>query len=113
METGTSEIPQAAIENIDTRADRGLDRRAVMSTALGDWIDSGRNMLVTGQLAPEVHDVCGDTARHSHLGHRGSGHLALDQHLQLLLFAIAPPLGSGLVTPYHVHPFFCVDTIRP
>ena len=40
--------PQAAIEDIDTRAGRGLDRRAVMSLALGDWIDSGHSVLITG-----------------------------------------------------------------
>src|SRR5690606_30201932 len=40
--------PQAAIEDIDTRAGRGLDRKAVMSLALGDWIDSGHSVLITG-----------------------------------------------------------------
>jgi DNA replication protein DnaC len=40
--------PQAAIEDIDTRAGRGLDRRAVMSLALGDWIESGHSVLITG-----------------------------------------------------------------
>ena len=40
--------PQAAIEDVDARAGRGLDRRAVMSLALGDWIDSGHSVLITG-----------------------------------------------------------------
>ena len=40
--------PQAAIEDVDVRAGRGLDRRAVMSLALGDWIDSGHSVLITG-----------------------------------------------------------------
>lgn len=40
--------PQAVIEDVDTRAGRGLDRRAVMSLALGDWIDSGHSVLITG-----------------------------------------------------------------
>jgi DNA replication protein DnaC len=40
---------QAAIEDIDTRPDRGLDRRAVMSLALGDWVTSGHSVLITGQ----------------------------------------------------------------
>ncbi len=40
--------PQAAIEDIDTRAGRGLERRAVMSLALGDWISSGHSVLITG-----------------------------------------------------------------
>ncbi len=40
--------PQACIEDIDTRAARGLDRSAVMSLALGNWIESGHSVLVTG-----------------------------------------------------------------
>ena len=39
---------QAAIEDIDTRPGRGLDRRAVMSLALGDWVTSGHSVLITG-----------------------------------------------------------------
>jgi DNA replication protein DnaC len=40
--------PQAAIEDIDTRAGRGLDRRAVMSLALGEWISAGHAVFITG-----------------------------------------------------------------
>ena len=39
---------QACIEDLDTRAGRGLDRKALMSLALGDWIDSGHTVLITG-----------------------------------------------------------------
>ena len=39
---------QAAIEDIDTRGRRGIDRREVMSLALGDWISAGQSVLVTG-----------------------------------------------------------------
>jgi DNA replication protein DnaC len=39
---------QASIEDLDTRAGRGLDRKAVMSLALGDWIESGHSVLITG-----------------------------------------------------------------
>lgn len=39
---------QATIEDIDTRPSRGVDRRAVMSLALGDWVDSGHSVLITG-----------------------------------------------------------------
>ena len=39
---------QAAIEDIDSRPGRGLDRRAVMSLALGDWVGSGHSILITG-----------------------------------------------------------------
>ena len=40
--------PQAAIEDIDSRAGRGLERKEVMSLVLGDWIDSGHSVLITG-----------------------------------------------------------------
>jgi DNA replication protein DnaC len=40
--------PQAVIEDLDSRASRGLERKAVMSLALGDWIDSGHSVLITG-----------------------------------------------------------------
>ena len=39
---------QAAIEDIDTRPGRGLERGAVMSLALGDWVASGHSVLITG-----------------------------------------------------------------
>lgn len=41
-------FPQACIEDIDTRAGRGLDRSAVMSLALGNWIERGHSVLITG-----------------------------------------------------------------
>jgi len=40
--------PQAAIEDLDGRAGRGIDRRTVMSLALGDWIACGHSVLITG-----------------------------------------------------------------
>jgi DNA replication protein DnaC len=39
---------QAAIEDIDSRSGRGIDRREVMSLALGDWVTSGHSVLITG-----------------------------------------------------------------
>lgn len=39
---------QAAIEDIDTRPGRGVERSAVMSLALGDWVASGHSVLITG-----------------------------------------------------------------
>ena len=39
---------QATIEDIDTRPARGVDRRAVMSLALGDWVTAGHSVLITG-----------------------------------------------------------------
>jgi DNA replication protein DnaC len=40
--------PQAAIEDVDVRAGRGIERRAVMALALGDWIEGGHSVLITG-----------------------------------------------------------------
>jgi DNA replication protein DnaC len=40
--------PQAAIEDLDSRSSRGLDRKAVMSLVLGDWAGSGHSVLITG-----------------------------------------------------------------
>lgn len=40
--------PQAAIEDIDTRPSRGIDRRTVMSLALGDWVACGQSVLISG-----------------------------------------------------------------
>jgi DNA replication protein DnaC len=39
---------QATIEDIDTRPSRGIDRRQVMSMALGDWVSVGHSVLITG-----------------------------------------------------------------
>ena len=39
---------QATIEDINTRPSHGVDRRAVMSLALGDWVESGHSVLITG-----------------------------------------------------------------
>ena len=40
--------PQACIEDIDTRPGRGLERKDVMSLALGEWVQSGHAVLITG-----------------------------------------------------------------
>jgi len=40
--------PQAAIEDLDGRAERGIDRKSVMSLALGQWIARGHSVLIEG-----------------------------------------------------------------
>ena len=40
--------PQAAIEDIDSRPSRGVDRRTVLSLALGDWVSSEHSVLISG-----------------------------------------------------------------
>jgi DNA replication protein DnaC len=40
--------PQATIEDLDSRPARGIERRAVMSLALGNWVESGQSILISG-----------------------------------------------------------------
>jgi DNA replication protein DnaC len=40
--------PQASIEDVDTRAGRGVDRAQITSLALGDWIETGHAVIITG-----------------------------------------------------------------
>ncbi len=40
--------PQAAIEDLDSRPARGIDRNTVMSLALGNWVESGQCILISG-----------------------------------------------------------------
>ena len=40
--------PQAAIEDFDGRAGRGLQRARLMDLALGPWMDSGSALIITG-----------------------------------------------------------------
>lgn len=40
--------PAASIENINYDPARGLDRSLISSLALGHWVDSGQNLILTG-----------------------------------------------------------------
>lgn len=40
--------PQAALEDLDTRPGRGLDRARITSLALSDWVTAGHSVLLTG-----------------------------------------------------------------
>jgi DNA replication protein DnaC len=40
--------PQAAIEDLDSRSTRGVQRSEVMSLVLGEWVTSGHAVLITG-----------------------------------------------------------------
>ena len=48
LKAANLKYPQACIEDIDTHAGRGLERAAVMSLALGNWIERGHSVLITG-----------------------------------------------------------------
>ena len=41
-------FPQAAIEDFDTRAGRGIDRASFTSLALSDWIATGATVILSG-----------------------------------------------------------------
>jgi DNA replication protein DnaC len=41
---------QAPIEDIDSRPSKGVDRRAVLSLAFGDWVSTGHSVLITGAI---------------------------------------------------------------
>jgi DNA replication protein DnaC len=48
LKTARLKYPQAAIEDLDSRSTRGLERSAVMSLALGEWVKAGHAVLITG-----------------------------------------------------------------
>jgi DNA replication protein DnaC len=63
---------QAAIEDIDARAGRGVDRREVMSLALGEWVSAGHSVLVTGPTgAGKSWLACALAQYACRRGHRG------------------------------------------
>lgn len=40
--------PQTTIEDLDTRSGRGVDPRSLTSLALGDWVEAGYSLLISG-----------------------------------------------------------------
>ncbi len=48
LKTAKLKYPQAAIEDLDSRSTRGLERSAVMSLALGEWVKAGHAVMITG-----------------------------------------------------------------
>jgi hypothetical protein len=47
LKTAKLKYPQAAIEDLDRHSTRGLERSAVMSLALGEWVKAGYAVLIT------------------------------------------------------------------
>jgi DNA replication protein DnaC len=41
-------VSQASIEDINYKANRGLDKRQIASLAAGEWIRRSQNLLTTG-----------------------------------------------------------------
>jgi DNA replication protein DnaC len=48
LKTAKLKYPQAVIEDVDCKAARGIERSAVMSLAMGEWVHSGHAVLITG-----------------------------------------------------------------
>ena len=48
LKTAKLKYPQAAIEDLDSRSTRGIERSAVMSLALGEWVNAGHAVLIIG-----------------------------------------------------------------
>lgn len=49
MKAARLRFADACIENIDFVAQRGLDRRAILSLAQGAWLKAHENLIITGQ----------------------------------------------------------------
>jgi DNA replication protein DnaC len=83
--------PQACIEDLDVRAGRGLERRAVMSLALGDWITAGHSVLITGATGSGKSWLACALAQYA----TRKGHTALYQRVPRLAEELHIKHGNG------------------
>ena len=84
--------PQAAIEDIDARPARGVDRRTVMSLALGDWVTAGHSILITGPTGADKSWLACALAQYA----CRRGHSALYQRVPRLQEELRIRHGSGV-----------------
>jgi len=82
---------QAAIEDIDSRPGRGIDRREVMSLALGDWVSAGHSILITGPTGAGKSWLACALAQHA----CRRGHSAVYQRVPRLQEELRMRHGSG------------------
>lgn len=82
---------QAAIEDIDSRPGRGIDRREVMSLALGDWVSAGHSILITGPTGAGKSWLACALAQHA----CRRGHSAIYQRVPRLQEELRMRHGSG------------------
>lgn len=82
---------QAAVEDINFRAPRGLDRAVILSLAQGGWVQSHHNLLITGATG------CGKSYLGCALAHAAvrQGHTALYVRTPRLLDDLAVTRGDG------------------
>lgn len=81
----------AAVEDIDFRAPRGLDRAVILSLAQGGWVQNHQNLLLTGATG------CGKSFLACALAHAAirQGHTALYLRTPRLLDDLAVSRGDG------------------
>ena len=96
LKTAKLKYPQAAIEDLDSRSTRGLERSAVMSLALGEWVKAGHAVLITGATGAGKSWLACALAQHAcRRGHsalrlasspagRGTAHSPRQRHLYAL-----------------------------
>jgi DNA replication protein DnaC len=91
MKEARLKYPQAAIEDLDTRSGRSIDRKALMSLVLGDWIDSGHSVLITGPTGAGKSWLACALAQHA----CRRGHSALYQRVPRLSEELRIRHGNG------------------
>lgn len=94
LKTAKLRYPQAAIEDLDSRATRGLERSAVMSLALGEWVQRGHAVLITGPTGAGKSWLACALAQHA----CRRGHSALYQRVPRLGEELRIRHGNGTFT---------------
>jgi DNA replication protein DnaC len=84
--------PQAAIEDIDSRPGRGVNRAELMSLALGDWVGTGNSILITGPTGAGKSWLACALAQYA----CRRGHSALYQRVPRLQEELRIRHGSGI-----------------
>jgi len=94
LKSARLKYPQAAIEDLDSRSSRGLERSTVMSLALGDWVTSGHTVLITGPTGAGKSWLACALAQHA----CRRGHSALYQRVPRLGEDLRIRHGNGTFT---------------
>ena len=83
--------PQAAIEDLDSRPGRGIERKALMSLALGNWVETGHSLLISGPTGAGKSWLACALAQYA----CRRGHAAYYQRVPRLAEELAIRHGSG------------------
>ena len=94
LKTAKLKYPQAAIEDFDSRSARGLERSAVMSLALGEWVKAGQAVLITGPTGAGKSWLACALAQHA----CRRGHSALYQRVPRLVEELRIRHANGTFT---------------